>query len=488
MAVAALDGFDSLIRHFRVLEDQQRFVADKLRRYDQAFDVAVAVPGARGVVRAWEVAERSKSFYLSQLVSSQRIEVFDGLPTDDVKRLTDLELRLGYAEKDAGPVPSQPAAKLIQDLSEQRQAILTAMMHENPRWAAVRTPARLDMDAELKRLAPEWVPISYFWRAGGSGGATLHIFYVDDGGSPRRIEVAWSSEELADVTNAGRRLPQLNVESDSLLSTDLAAKVLPPALREGIGPGARLLISPHGPLRRLPLHAVGDPLVATCSVQYLPTFSLRALTRRRVDREDILLLGCADDGWGDPSLTGVAEEISDLAALWSSRRPGKVRSRMLGPRDSLESPESADLAIDRWDGFDVLHCACHGEFAPDRPFDAALRLGDSAVRASAFFGVRLNARLVSLSACSLGGQRPVEQVVGDEWVGLYLPLLYAGAEHLVVSLWPANDWIAARCMVGLHEGVAAGQKPADALREAIAAVRPESWASMWANWFLVGVD
>jgi tetratricopeptide (TPR) repeat protein len=485
LTVAALDGFDSLIRHFRILEDQQRFVADKLRRYDQAFDVAVAAPGARGIVRAWEVAERSKSFYLSQLVSSQRIEVFDGVPADDVRRLTDLELRLGYAEKDGGPVPSPPAAKLIQDLSEQRQSLLTEMMRANPRWAAVRTPPRLDLEAELSKLAPEWAPISYYWRADGSGGAALHIFHLDGAGSPRRIEVAWSKRQVDDVAAAGERLASLSGAVDLLLPGALATRVLPATLREAIRPGARLLISPHGALRRLPLHALGDPLIACCPVQYIPSLSLRALRRPRLEVEDVLLLGCVEDGWNDPRLKSVPQEIGDLAGVWGDRRPGKVRDRLLGPEDS---PESANLPVDRWHGFDVIHCACHGEFPPDRPFDAALRLGGAAVRSSTFFGVRLNARLVSLSACSLGGQAAVGEVVGDEWLGLYLPLLYAGAEHLVVSLWPADGRMAVRCMVGLHERVAAGRRPADALREAIVAVGPKTWASKWANWFLVGVD
>jgi CHAT domain-containing protein len=220
-------------------------------------------------------------------------------------------------------------------------------------------------------------------------------------------------------------------------------------------------------------------------VQYIPTLSLRAFPQRRIEMKEVLLLGCAENAWGDPSLRHVPEEISGLAALWGGVRPGQVRDAVLGPQDS---PESAGLAVDHWGQFDVLHCACHGEFPADRPFDAALRLGDSAVRSSSFFGARLNARLVSLSACSLGRQRAVDQVVGDEWVGLYLPLFYAGAEHLVASLWPANDLIASRCMASLHEGVAAGQHPADALRAALQRVRAKSWASMWANWFLVGID
>jgi hypothetical protein len=485
MADAALDGFDSLIRHFRLLEDQQRFVADKLRRYEQAFDVAVATPGERGVVRAWEVAERSKSFYLCQLVAAQPVDIFEGVPEQDLAHLRDLDLQLDAAERAAAQRPGPAGDQRVEDLSRSRDQLLTDMMLRNPRWAAVRIPPRLDLAVELARLVPDWRPISYFWRTSDSGGAVLHVFHLDGEGSPRRIEVPWSEADVTRVTSAGERLARLSGAVDSLLPDALAEGILPAALRATIRPGDRLLISPHGSLRRLPLHAIGDPLVATCAVQYIPTLSLRALPRHRGDAKDVLLMGSAENGWGDRRLRRVPWEIDRLAGTWNRLRPGRVRKALLGPEDS---PESTGLPLRRWERFDVIHCACHGVFPPDRPFDASLRLGDTAVRSSSFFGVRLNARLVSLSACSLGEQRPVGDVAGDEWIGLYLPLLYAGADHLVVSLWSANDRIAAECMAILHQGLAAGHRPADAMRDAIAAVRPATWASMWANWYLIGID
>jgi CHAT domain-containing protein len=135
-----------------------------------------------------------------------------------------------------------------------------------------------------------------------------------------------------------------------------------------------------------------------------------------------------------------------------------------------------------------LHVACHGVFPADRPFDAALRIGAEAIRASELFAVRLNARLVTLSACALGrharrwGERTL---VADEWIGLYLPLFYAGAQSLVVSLWDADSRTAAEFMTALHGEMAAGADAPDAVQSAIRRVR-KKLTPLWANWCLVG--
>ena len=51
----------------------------------------------------------------------------------------------------------------------------------------------------------------------------------------------------------------------------------------------------------------------------------------------------------------------------------------------------------------------------------------------------------------------IEGLGGDEWIGVYLPLLYAGAERNFLSLfWEAEADPARRFMAALHEGLAAG--------------------------------
>ena len=97
---------------------------------------------------------------------------------------------------------------------------------------------------------------------------------------------------------------------------------------------------------------------------------------------------------------------------------------------------------------------------------------------------------VFLSACSLGRQEDGsgKPTAGDEWMGVYLPIFYSGAQQLLVSLYDADSDTAMRVMVDLHTGLSKGMSLASALQAAlIAAVEEGRPSALWANWYLVGL-
>lgn len=185
-------------------------------------------------------------------------------------------------------------------------------------------------------------------------------------------------------------------------------------------------------------------------------------------------------------LPDVPEEVETLETLWKSRQPSAVK-RVDIPFEG--TPAESGAAVSAWDRYGVLHLACHGEFpgVADDPFDAALLLGRDKVRASEFFTTRLSARVACLSACAVG--RRAEHyagldVVADEWIGLHLPLFYAGARCVLSSMWDANSEIARDFMAAFHAALV-DESPDQAYRKAINTVAdwPEQW---WANWYLAG--
>lgn len=496
LAQSALERVESAIRKFHALFDQQRFVLDKLTYYQYAFEIGLARGGTQGILLAWTIAERAKSFYLCQLMANADIRFFDGVDSSEIDQLDELERQLDECEaelgrlKDTGSNPERQEQlnPQLRQLSETKMKLVEKMRRENPRLAGMRIPPAFDMEAELKKLDPAWIPLSYFWQSKAEG-ATLHIFYTGKDREPQHIMVAWSLAELEQLDDSRRRLRGKLKAMAKIFPDNLVERVLPSAIIEALEPGQRLLISPHGRLRAIPLHVLpnrhGEPLIDNSPVQYIPTLALLPLQKPVARSSGVLLMGCIKDGFGHNSLEDVQAELDTLNQLWSAKRPGQVTSRLI-PTDG--SPVQFGLPPTKWGDFEFLHIACHGEFPEERPLDAALYLGKEALRVSEFFAAPLNAKLVSLSACSLGSQTQHHfgvDLAGDEWLGLYLPLFYAGAQTLLVSLWEANSEQAVPIMKALHTALVQEVSPAEAFQQAIKSVKHDP-KPFWANWYLVG--
>jgi CHAT domain-containing protein len=124
------------------------------------------------------------------------------------------------------------------------------------------------------------------------------------------------------------------------------------------------------------------------------------------------------------------------------------------------------------------------ELAPHGPDDGRLAVTD-------VLALRLNARLVTLSACqtALGAGAHSDVPAGDEWVGFTSAFLRAGSRNVLASLWPVEDDPTASLMFSFYEALRAGAPVADALADAQrAAIRDPARADpiRWAGFVLTG--
>ena len=182
----------------------------------------------------------------------------------------------------------------------------------------------------------------------------------------------------SNTRNGTRRLREA-VPRDSLVVPPVLQDLLfPGELCETIPEDSRLLVSPHGPLQLLPLHAVqftdGSYAAGRWAMQYVPTLGLLSLGRTRASSVDVLAIGCPETSFGGGRLTYVEDELKAIGAAWSDA--GAHVERVIIPPDG--SPDASGAAIETWGRYRVLHVACHGEFPEGRPFDAALLLGSKA--------------------------------------------------------------------------------------------------------------
>jgi CHAT domain-containing protein len=260
----------------------------------------------------------------------------------------------------------------------------------------------------------------------------------------------------------------------------------------------RLIVMPHGALHYVPFHALLDRrgyLIDRFEVSYAPSTAVLKLCRQRGARMR-----------GAHAGTGKLRESrgSDSRLRLIGRDHGRMVA--LGVADG-DTP-SIDVEVNALRGIfsnavtltggeatranlmkfapsaRFLHLASHGYFRRDNPMFSFLKLADSSLNFYNLLDLKLNAEMVTLSACHTG----VNMVFpGDELHGLMRGFLYAGAPSVVASLWAANDASTAQFMSTMYSRIQAGDTKRAALRAAQLAVKDAyGHPYYWAPFILMG--
>lgn len=118
------------------------------------------------------------------------------------------------------------------------------------------------------------------------------------------------------------------------------------------------------------------------------------------------------------------------------------------------------------------------------PMFSFLKLADSNLNFYSLLDLKLNAEMVTLSACHTGVNKVFP---GDELHGLMRGFLHAGAPSLVASLWATSDASTAKLMKLMYAEISAGASKRAALRTAQLAVKDEyGHPYYWAPFILMG--
>ena len=274
-------------------------------------------------------------------------------------------------------------------------------------------------------------------------------------------------------------------------------------LRSALGDAARLLISPDGELNLVPFEALVDAsgryLIERYATSYLT--SGRDLLRMQIPRGNSgAPVIFADPLFGEPGRPGDAPPVRKAGSVRTARRgvaagadlstvyfaplaatAEEARAiKALFPESVVfTGPRARKSTLQRVEAPRMLHIASHGFFLPDaraaveNPLlrsglalaGANLRQdahGDGILTAMEASGLDLwGTRLVTLSACDTG----LGEVHNGEGVyGLRRAFVLAGAETLVMSLWPVSDSVSRETMVAYYTRLRAGLGRGDALR------------------------
>jgi CHAT domain-containing protein len=209
------------------------------------------------------------------------------------------------------------------------------------------------------------------------------------------------------------------------------------------------------------LLAFGDPVTISSSPAShsgSPNQVSEAVSRRR---EVSVTEDYAERGFSLARLPYTRGEVLSISKLF----PVSQRDVYLGPEAREETLKSEKL-----DEFHYIHFASHGFLDETRPSRSGIlfsRTPDSAesgvLRVDEIMRLKVNADLVTLSACSTGLGKLVN---GEGILGLTRAFFYAGARNVAVTLWNVNDSATATLMASFYRNLNRGQPKAEALRQA----------------------
>jgi len=199
------------------------------------------------------------------------------------------------------------------------------------------------------------------------------------------------------------------------------------------------------------------------------------------------------------SNTGMLFDLAGdpLQNLPKSRDEVDEVAKIMGPRSvELLGADATEATFkgEPLDQFRIIHIAAHAIASTRFPERSALVLGedpkkqeDGLLQAREIQNLRLNAGLVTLSACDTGAGR----LWGEEGIAsLERSFLFAGARSVLASYWTASDPYTMALVEHFYHYLAAGLDEGAALREAkldlIKEFRSEAEPYYWAGFNLVG--
>lgn len=218
----------------------------------------------------------------------------------------------------------------------------------------------------------------------------------------------------------------------------------------------QLTIVPYGPLHSLPFHALFSGshfLIEDFAIHYLPASSLLAppSVPEQTNGGEIsgrpLLFGYSGKG----QLHYVPAEV-------------KLLTEMLRGKCYLEEEATIARLLQEAPGSSIIHIATHGQNRLDAPNFSSVLLADGRLNAIDVFNLNLRGcELVTLSGCETGLSMSAG---GDEQLGLGRAFLAAGAETLVMSLWPVEDQTTGELMELFYRALLRGESKVEALQTA----------------------
>jgi CHAT domain-containing protein/Tfp pilus assembly protein PilF len=507
LLLRALDAFEHQTTRLGGTEEvRSGFAAQYEGYYHDSIETLVEL---NRPAEALHVLERSRARSLLALLAERDVLFTADLAPDLAreKRLRDAEYDRVQARiaqlspaKDGAEV--QELLDRLREVREKQEEIADRIRKASPRFASLQYPEPLDLAGVRNALDPGTTLLAY---SVGADKTVLFVVQPTDvpGTGVAVLSLPVGETVLREKTEAFRNGIQrpLGVGRPALLARARGLyDILVRPAESQIAASRRLLISPDGPLHSLPFAALvrQEPGSARTAAAYLvewkPVHVVASATvyaelrksRRAEPLQPGRLVAFGDPRYPvlskdqagaieDPDVRSVTQsfrlrplpytrnEVEDITSLFADRA-----QKYLGEEATEERAKSV--------GKDAryVHFACHGTLDERFPLNSALALtipgrlaegqDNGLLQAWEIFDqVRLDADLVTLSACNTGLGK---EMGGEGLLGLTRAFHYAGARSVLATLWAVSDKSTPLLMKRFYGYLRAGKSRDEALQAA----------------------
>jgi len=466
---------------------------------------------------AFGVLERAKARSLIETFAERDLLFAADLPASLLRERSFLESEYDRAQAALARLsPTEDGAEIERQLQSRQEIrskldeVAGRIREASPRLAAVQYPQPVTWEVTREGLDPGTVLLSYMSTeertllfvvvpAGSAGQAspagpavfTIPVSAVD---LRERVEAyreligrkAAGLDELAMLTQAGQDLYDLLIRpAESLIAAN-----------------DRIVISAAGPLATVPFGALirgGSAAEPEYLIEWKPISTVPSATvlaeLKRDRRSDAGLRSASIVAFGDPlypvrltdgagpdlrrdnaEIGALMRSHYDLRPLPASRREVEAIGQLFPESSTLylgaDAIEERVKALGK--GPNIIHIAAHGMINNRLPLDSALVLtipdpwnegqDNGLLQAWEIIdGVRIDADLVTLSACESGLGK---ELPGEGLMGLTRAFLFAGARTVLASIWDVADESTADLMTSFYTGLRNGLTKDEALRAA----------------------
>lgn len=422
-------------------EFKTTFFESKKEVYDRLINLLLRNNQPEEAFRFSEQA-RARAFY--DILANRKIEFREALPGDLVNREQEKRIemqnlyRLLQRSESSAPSAgfgraSEPSGVMdaLTNVQSEYEDILRQIKLSNPAYADM-VAAEPVKPSDLQAQLDDKTAVIAYWISEN----TLVSWLITRAG-PGGIETNVSSRFLSSLVESARTSIQANDGELAQRRLNELYDILIKPFERDLEKYSTLVVIPNGSLHFLPFQSLRDNrgryMVEKFNIIYSPSASVWLICRDR-------------RAAGGTSFMGVA--LSDVSLENRQGLPGTANELKnilpLFPRNiAAEGAAATEGFVKRNAGnFNILHFATHGSYNYRQPLYSCLLFppddtDDGRLNVWEVFGMKLDAKVVTLSACETGLGNISK---GDELTGLSRAFLFAGSSSVVVSLWAVADY------------------------------------------------